>query len=166
MRIPTRRSDKIPRQKADGRITEAKYRELENERERLLKMVRPRLIEEVKRLASDGDFSENAAYQIAKGRLRGINQRLLNVEDLLKRSEIIHPSANRETVQIGHEVTIEAGGKQRIYQILGSAESDPAGGIISANSPLGAALLGRRAGEIVATRLAGKTLEYKIIKIG
>lgn len=163
MRLPTRKSEKQNLQPVDLNITREKYDELVSLRARLKKN-RPKLAEEVKRLAEMGDFSENAAYQISKGRLRGLNRRLDETEYMINHAVIIK-HANNGTAQLGHTVTVEVNGKQKIYQILGSNETDPARGIISHNSPLGAALLGRRAGERVQLRLNGKIVEYKIINI-
>jgi transcription elongation factor GreA len=165
MQVPTRRADKLPRVKPDATITAEKYNELKSKLERLIKVSRPREAADVKHLASMGDFSENAGYQLAKARLRGINQRILDIEDLLKRAEIIRPSRNMDKAQLGHRVTVEINGRRRTYEILGSAETNPASGVISHNSPLGAALLGRCVGEDVEVRLAGKTVVARIIKI-
>lgn len=165
MQVPTRKYDKYPRVKSDPHLTPEKYRELEAKLDKLKNVKRPREAEEVKRLALMGDFSENAGYQLAKSRLRGINQRILDIEDLLARAEIITPSANKEIIALGHLVTIAGNGKIKKYQILGSAETNPATGVISHNSPLGVALLGRRVNEIIKVRLANKEIEYKIIKI-
>jgi transcription elongation factor GreA len=166
MRMPIRKPDKYLRAKADPRLTKKKYEELEKNRERLTKIVRPRLAEEVKKLASQGDFSENAGYQISKGRLRGINQRILEIEDLLARAEIIEPQKNCDSVQLGSLVTVEYSGKQKTYQILGSTETDPARGVISAISPLGSALLGKKIGEQAKIKTNNKEIKYAIIKIG
>ncbi|HTW96240.1 MAG TPA: GreA/GreB family elongation factor [Candidatus Methylomirabilis sp.] len=164
MRQPIRKADKYLRGKPDPRMTEAKFKELEADLARM-KKVRPPLAAEVKRLAAMGDFSENAAYQIAKGRLRGLNQHILDVEDQLAHAEIIQPNKNKTQVGLGSLVTVAAGNQTKTFQILGSAETNPAAGIISSSSPLGTALLGRKTGETFALRLANKTLEYKIIKI-
>jgi transcription elongation factor GreA len=164
MQVPTRRADKIPRQKKDARVSEAKFLELQKDLERM-KKIRPKLAEEVKRLASDGDFSENAAYQIAKGRLRGLNRKVDETEDLLKRAEIIKPDKNKNVVGLGSLVTVEIGGKKKIYEILGSNESNPSLGIISSHSPLGQALVGKRINDKVKIKLTQKTAEYKIIDI-
>lgn len=166
MQVPTRKHDKIPRPKSDPFITLKKYNELKAKLERLLTVTRPPAIEEVKRLALMGDFSENAAYQIAKGRLRGLNQRILEIEDMLRRADIIVPQKDSQTVELGSIVTIETDGKEKTYQILGSAETNPAVGIISHNSPIGAALLGKRLGETADIRLASKIVKYRIIRIG
>ena len=163
MRLPTRKSEKQNLQPVDLHITREKYDELTALRERL-KKARPKLADEVKRLAEMGDFSENAAYQIAKGRLRGLNRRLDETEYLLNHAVIIKHQ-NGGAAQLGHTVTVEVNGKRKTYRILGSSETDPARGIISHNSPLGAALLGKRVGERVRVPLNNKTVAYTIVNI-
>ena len=163
MQVPTRRSDKKPRVKVDAIMTTAKFEILKAELDKLLTVKRPREAADVQRLALMGDFSENAGYQLAKSRLRGINNRILAIEDLLKRAEIIEKSADNSIVRIGHLITVAVNGKEKIYQILGSAESDPSFGVISYSSPLGSALLGQPIGAIV--KIGEAEVEYKILKI-
>jgi len=83
MRVPIRKPDKYLPVRPDPKMTRAKFDKLEADLERM-KKIRPHLAAEVKRLAAMGDFSENAAYQIAKGSLRGLNQRMLDVENQLR----------------------------------------------------------------------------------
>ncbi|MFA4943018.1 MAG: GreA/GreB family elongation factor [Patescibacteria group bacterium] len=165
MQVPTRRADKLPRTKSDPHITAEKFRELQKKLERMIKINRPRESEEVKRLALMGDFSENAGYQLAKSRLRSLNYRILEIEDLLKRAEIIAPQENKNIVQLGNSVTVEVNGKTKDYRILGSNETNPTTGIISHNSPLGSALIGKKIGEVIDIQLADKIVKYKIIGI-
>jgi len=165
MRLPYRKPGKYMVQKADPQITEDKFNELQNKLEKLLKVIRPKASEEVARLALFGDFSENVEYQLAKGRLRGINQKILEIEYALKTAEIIKLNKNNNRVQIGHTVTIETAGQRKTYQILGSLETNPGGGTISHNSPLGSALLGHQVGETIKIKLKDKEVEYKIIEI-
>jgi transcription elongation factor GreA len=165
MRLPIRKPGQHTFQKSDPHITLDKFNELKNKLERLKKISQPKAIAEVKRLALDGDFSENAAYQIAKGRLRGINQCILEIEEHLKRVEIIKTPSNNERVQLGHHVTIESNGKIKTYLLLGSTETDPMAGVISHHSPLGSALLGHRIGDRIQIKLAMKDVEYKIVNI-
>lgn len=165
MQVPIRKGGKFTGLKADPQITEEKYQELKANLNKLVKYKRPQAIEEVTRLALMGDFSENAAYQIAKGRLRGINQRILEIEDHLKRAIIIKPQAGLGLVQVGSRVIVEANGREKEFLILGSAETDPAAGVISRNSPIGLALLGHREGEIVPVKLADRAVNYKIVKV-
>jgi len=165
MRTPRRKLDRYIREKQDALITIEKYRDLQENLEKLEKHVRPALGKEVKRYAEDGDFSENAAYQIAKGKLRGINQRILDIEDILKRAEIIRPSINNGTVQPGCNVVVEVNGVEREYQILGSTETNPSQGIISASSPIGSTLINKRAGDVVKVKVGDRKIEYKVLKV-
>lgn len=164
MRTPIRKSGKYTHLKPDPNMTKAKYQELEAKLKKLKKK-RPFAIEEVKRLALMGDFSENAAYQIAKGRLRGLNQRILDTENLLKKANIITLRTNNDTVQLGCTVTLEINGQQKTYQILGSTETDPESGIISNNSPLGSSLMNHRVGDIISRNTPSGIKKYKIINI-
>lgn len=165
MRTPNRKPGKYSQVKLDPILTEKKFEELNNKLKRLKKIVQPQAAAEVSRLAELGDFSENAEYQMAKGRLRGINQTILNIESQLKHAEIIAPQKRADSVQFGHNVTIACDNKQKTYQILGSSETNPQKGIISRNSPIGAALIGRKVNDIIKIKLSGKEIEYKIIKI-
>jgi len=165
MQVPKRKGGKYTYIKPDPNLTQEKFDALKKEKENIIKNVRPPLIAEVKTLAELGDFSENAAYQIAKGRLRGLNQRILDIEDQIKNVQIINPSQNTDTISLGHRVTIETNNKQQTFQILGSAETNPGKGIISHNSLLGKALMGRKIGDEIILNLAGKIVEYIITKI-
>jgi transcription elongation factor GreA len=165
MRVPYRKPGKYSQMKQDPMLTEAKARELENKLERLKYYNRPKLAEEVKRLAELGDFSENVEYQLAKGKLRGINQAILTIENQLKQAEIIPAPEQTDAVGVGHAVTIANGNKEKTYLILGSIETDPSKGIISHVSPLGIALIGKKVGEAVRVKAGDKEIEYKILKI-
>ena len=164
MKLPTRKPGKYTHLNPDRHLTETKYHELKNRLDRL-KFNRPRAADEVKRLAEMGDFSENAAYQIAKGRLRGMNQKILEIENQLKRAIIIKPNKSIGVVQLGSTVTIEIAGRKKIYLILGSAETNPGRGIISSRSPIGASLIGKKIGDRVKIKLTDGAVEYIIIKI-
>ena len=163
MRIPNRKPGKFSQIKIDPLMTEAKFAEL-NRKLAMLKKKQPQAAAEVAKLSELGDFSENAEYQLAKGRLRGLNNRILELENQLNRAVIIRPQKSN-TVAIGQIVTVASDGKERIYQILGSAETNPHQGVISHTSPLGSALIGHRVGETVKVRLAEKEVAYKIISL-
>lgn len=153
MRVPIRKPGKYTHVKPDPYLTQTKYDALKQEVETLKKR-RIHAASEVKRLSELGDFSENVEYQLAKGRLRGINQRILDLEDHLKRAVIITSGAKGGCVQLGDTVTIELNGKEKTFLILGSTETDPGNGVISHNSPIGAALMGRHVDEAFTIRLA------------
>ena len=164
MRVPYRKPGKYSQMKPDFSVTEEKFLELRKELENL-KRIQPQAAAEVSRLAELGDFSENAEYQLAKGRLRGINNAILNLTNRLDWAVVIKKQKHSDIAQLGSTVTIESSGKQISYQILGSSETNPQKGIISHNSPIGAALIGHKTGDVVKTVLSGNEVSYKIIKI-
>ncbi|MDD5071443.1 MAG: GreA/GreB family elongation factor [Patescibacteria group bacterium] len=163
MQVPIRKAGKYTNLKPDAHLTLEKLAELKIKLEKL-RGVRPRLARDVKELSTTGDFSENAGYQMAKGRLRGINQRILDLEEMIKNAVIIKPKKSG-VVELGSTVIAEVAGKEKKYKILGSSETDPERGVISHNSAVGRGLLGRRAGETVKIKLGNKEVVYKVIKI-
>lgn len=163
MRVPTRKSENYKRTKYDPLMTLAKYNELKSQLAKLQK-TRPAAIEETQRLAQLGDFSENAEYQIAKGRLRALNNKILELEYQISHAEIIKPS-KCGTIQVGSRVTVEINGHKKIFEICGSCEANPSAGVISRHSPIGSALIGCCPGKRVRIQLANKIVEYKVIKI-
>ncbi len=165
MQVPIRKSEaRRVFERPDHNMTEFKFLELKNKLESL-KIRHPKLAAEVKRLAEMGDFSENAGYQLAKGQLRGLNNRILEIENQLKFATIISPDKNSEKVGLGNFVTLEINGRKKKFQILGSTETNPSQGIISHNSPLGAALIGKHISDSFKVNLGNKEVEYKILKI-
>lgn len=163
MRTPIRKPGIHTHDQKDPHITEKKYCELKNKIQ-VLKAARPALIEEVKRLAADGDFSENHAYSMAKGKLRGLNQRMLDIENHLKKSVIIK-KPHSTYAEIGSTVRVEVNGRLKELLILGSSETNPSAGIISHLSPIGEALLGKKAGDKIPIKLKDREVIYKIVKI-
>ncbi len=164
MQTPYRKSGKYSQTTPDPLLTQAKFSELKNKLEKLKKL-KPAAAAETARLADLGDFSENAGYQFAKGRLRGINRRILELENQLDNAVIIKTAKQTDEVTLGSSVTVEFNNKQKTFKILGSAETKPSAGIISHNSPLGAALVGSAIGDMVKVKLADREVEYKIINI-
>ncbi len=163
MRVPTRKPGQYTHDKKDPHLTELKFCELKNKIQRL-KSKRPALINEVKRLALDGDFSENHAYSLAKGRLRGINQGIIDIENQLKKAVIIKKS-NSGFIEIGSTVEVEVNGKRKILTILGSSETNPSTGVISHLSPIGEALLNKKINDKISIRLKDRIIIYRIIQI-
>lgn len=163
MQLPKRKPGKYANSKIDFHITQTKFDELKRNLDQL-KKTQPTAAAEVQRLAELGDFSENAAYQMAKGRLRGINQKILELEAKINHAVIIEPKDTDE-VALGSKVVIKINGKECTYQILGSAEVDPARGIISRNSPIGAAIMGHKVGDHVEVQQGGKAIACEIIAI-
>lgn len=164
MQVPIRKKETYIKPKPDPYLTEAKFLELQNKLARL-KSSHPLLAAEVKRLAEMGDFSENAGYQYAKGRLRGLNQRILELEAHLKTALIFKADQDCRHVRLGHRVKVLMDGREKTYLILGSSETDPSKGRISYLSPLGSALIGKSVGEKINLTIAGQEKTLSIIEI-
>jgi transcription elongation factor GreA len=166
MRVPRRRSDNVPRKKHDIHISLDEEKKLKLRLKDLEEDIRPREAEEVKELSLGGDYSENAGYQMAKSRLRKTNNEIDRIKDVLSRAEIIKTESNRERIEIGSSVVlIDEKENKKEYQILGPLESDPSKGILSYNSPLAKALIGRRKGDNIDLELSNKIKKYKILDI-
>lgn len=168
MRLPTRRSERLKIKKDEDRyLTEEALARLKLRLEDLQKRELPAAVEEVRRTAEMGDFSENAAYQIAKGNLRRINNRILTLQEELKQAILIPKNKNASgRVRIGSTVVLRGeDGKELIYQILGSREASPGRGRISHVSPLGQALLGKEAGAEIEIQLARNKSRYVILRV-
>jgi transcription elongation factor GreA len=160
MRLPNRKPTKFSKSSFDPFITQGKFDELKASLDRLKKR-RPKVAEEVSTHAQMGDFSENAEYQVAKQQLRGINSRILILQNQLDKSEIIK-SKNSSIVEIGSIVKIKTEKGERTYTIVGSLEADPIKGFISHLSPIGSALLGCGVGD---TTLVEKVGNCKVLWI-
>lgn len=163
MRVPYRKPGQYNYAKKDPLITADKFEQLKNKLERL-KRNQPGAAAEVSRLAQLGDFSENVEYQLAKGRLRRINQEVQILENQIYQAKIIQ-STNTGKIEIGSTVTVLVNNEHKKYTILGSEETDPSRGIISHHSPIGEALLGKKAGDVVELNAGGKEVKYEIKEI-
>ena len=164
MQVPKRKSEEQNRINIDFNISQHRFNQLQKKLENLTKSL-PSAAAEAARLAAMGDFTENAPYQIAKGKLRSINAKILETQNLLKKAVIIKPNKNSGKVEIGNTVAISVGGQEKAYQLLGSQEANPSQGIISVNSPIGSALLGKKKGDKVVVEIGAKKVNYVILNI-
>ena len=114
-----------------------------------------------------GDLRENSEYDDAKEEQAKIEEEIRQMEDILLNCQIIENSAGEGIVNIGSTLTVydEEFEEELELKILGSTESDPVNGIISNNSPLGAALLGKKKGEKVSVKMNGSEIVYKILQV-
>ncbi len=117
-----------------------------------------------------GDFSENAEYQEAKGKLARLHTRVLTINDRLRRAILLTETLDSQDapscVQLGSRVRVRVGEKERLYQLVGSHEANPSAGRLSHRSPVGAALIGKRVGESVSISREDDTpLVYTILSI-
>jgi len=115
-----------------------------------------------------GDLSENADYHAAKEDQGFLEGRILEIETILNRAEIMDESdLTNDTIRIGNRVTIqEAGEDPETWSIVGASEANLAEGKISYESPIGAALIDKKVGQMAAVTLPnGMVINYKVLKI-
>ena len=149
-------------------VTVAGLQALEDELEELTTVRRKDVAEKIKVARGFGDLSENSEYDEAKNEQAFIESRIAQLEAMLKNARVIdNDELNLDTVSVGTHVKIEnEDGEVEEYDITGSTEADPLNGKISDESPVGAALLGQKAGQTVTVSLPnGGTIDYKILEI-
>ena len=131
-----------------------------------LKLVkRPEVIERIKVARSFGDLSENSEYDAAKDEQSHVEDRIAQVEDMLKYAQVVDAdSVDPNEVSVGKTVTYTEVGTDdaETYTIVGSDESDPLNGKISNDSPIAQALLGRKKGETVSITTPGGQFDVVI----
>lgn len=115
---------------------------------------------------SQGDLSENADYISAKEDQAFLEGRILELETLLREATVVEPPVSSEQVVIGSEVVIKEDGQaEESFRIVGAKEAEPSAGKISHNSPIGQALMGKKAGEVAIASTPGGEIEFKVIKV-
>ncbi len=111
-----------------------------------------------------GDLKENADYHDAKDESGWTEGRIRELEDATNRATVIETRGS-DNVGIGCKVKVEGNGKEKLYTIVGSHEADPLKGLISNDSPLGQAFLGKRVGETAEVKTPAGTVTYVIKEI-
>jgi transcription elongation GreA/GreB family factor len=169
MQLPKRRGDDEKKNRQHDRyLTAEAVARLKRDLERLEKTERPRAVEDLRRAAEMGDRSDNAAYTEARGRLTGIDSRILSLQERIKYAVVIERGPDAAgRVALGSTVMVEVNGNRKTYEILGVQETSPGRGRISYLSPLGAALMGKEAGDKAVVKNArDEDVIYEIIEIG
>lgn len=147
-------------------LTQEGYDNLEKELERLKTVERYEIAERIKVALGFGDLSENSEYDEAKNAQAQNEIKIAELEEKIKYARIIDESeVDLETVQVGNKVKLlDIEFDEEVeYIIVGSTEVDLANNKISNESPLGAALLGKRKKDIVEVQAPVGVIKYKII---
>ncbi|HEX7872959.1 MAG TPA: transcription elongation factor GreA [Sphingobium sp.] len=132
-----------------------------------LKAERPLIVDAIEEARAHGDLSENAEYHAAKERQGQVEAMIGDLEDKLSRAQIINPrELSGDKVVFGATVTLQDEDDKPVrYQLVGQAEADAKAGMISYNSPLGRALIGRNVGDEVEVTVPSGDKFYLIEKI-
>jgi transcription elongation factor GreA len=153
--------DKLP-------MTAAGHAALEAEFQRRQQVERPRIVAAISEARSHGDLSENAEYHSAKEAQSHNEGRIIELEDLLQRAEVIDiTKLNGTTIKFGATVTLidEDTEKQSKFQIVGESEADVKSGKVSITSPTGRALIGKKAGDSIEVNTPGGGKSYEIVTV-
>lgn len=129
---------------------------------------RKEVAQKIKEAREQGDLSENAEYDAAKDEQRDIEARIEELEKLLKNVEVVdEDEVELDKINIGCRVRLyDAEFEEEVeYSIVGSTEADSLKGKISNESPVGAALIGRKIGETVEVETQAGVCLYKILEI-
>ena len=149
-------------------MTQEGFDKLEKELEKLKTETRAEIAERIKVALGFGDLSENSEYDEAKNAQAENEDKIIELEKKLRLAKIIDESEiDTKTVQVGNTVKVfdEEFDEEVEYTIVGSTEVDLAQNKISNESPLGAALLGKKKNAIVEVQIPDGIARYKILSI-
>ena len=149
-------------------MTEAGYKQLQEELKKLTSEDRPNIIAAIAEARGHGDLSENAEYQYAKEQQSLIEGRIVDLESSISRAEVIDiKNISGEDIKFGATVEIEDDdtGKKQTYQIVGEYESDIENKKLSINSPLARGLIGKLRDDSVEISSPKGVKSYTIISV-
>ena len=149
-------------------MTAAGYEKLHAEVKHLKFVERPANVRALEEARAHGDLSENAEYHAAKEKQGFIEGRVLELESIISRAEVIEAQTlSGDTVKFGATVTLvdEETDKEARYQIVGDFEADVKDGKISISSPIARAIIGKKVGDSVEVATPGGGRAYEILKL-
>lgn len=154
-------SDNVP-------MTQEGYQRLQDELKTLIRVERPKVVQDIAEARSHGDLSENAEYDAAKDRQGFIEGRIQELNDKIARAQVINPAEiDSEKIVFGAKVTLfDIDTEKEVrYQIVGEDEADIKVGKISITSPVGKALIGHTVDEEVRIVVPSGVRVYEVTNI-
>ena len=149
-------------------LTYEGLRKLEEELTQLKSVKRLEIAERIKQALSFGDLSENSEYDEAKNEQAQVEGRIVLLENMLKNAKVIdEDEVSTDVVSLGSKVKLydEEFDEEIVYSIVGSTEANPAQFKISNESPVGAALMGKKVGSTVEVSVPDGVIKFKILEI-
>lgn len=139
---------------------------VKNDLQYLKTIKRREISEKIEEALKLGDLSENAEYHEAKDE-HGLNEaKIRELEEVLTNAELITDSAgSKKCVNVGCTIEVKIDGNTRKYTIVGPSEANPGQGLISNESPIGQAFLGKKIGETVEVEAPAGMVKYKIVSL-
>ncbi len=146
-------------------ITKEGLKKLKDELAELVDVRRPEIAQKIKEAREMGDISENAAYDEAKREQSFTEGKITELEDIIKTSKVAS-GVEIGSITVGSKVRVHIDGDEEEFHIVGAPEADPLEKKISHESPLGAALLGKKIGDKVEVDAPIGKLIYTVLRIG
>jgi transcription elongation factor GreA len=147
-------------------VTREGLERLQDELRQLKEVRRPAIVAALAEARSHGDLRENAGYDAAKHDQAMTEKRIADLEALLRQAVVLDDDAgNGDVVQIGSTVVVDVEGDEERYTIVGAIEAKPSNGLISNESPVGEALLGKRPGEVAVVATPHGQMRLKVLRI-
>ena len=149
-------------------LTQEGYDKIVAEHEELVSVKRAEVAARIKEAISYGDISENAEYDSAKNEQAELEEKIHELEEILRKAKIVQDEDVRgDTVNIGLKVTVQDldTGDIEVYSIVGATESDPFNSKISTDSSVGKGLIGKKKNDTVAIEVPDGVINYKIMNI-
>ncbi|HEY6014511.1 MAG TPA: transcription elongation factor GreA [Candidatus Limnocylindrales bacterium] len=138
---------------------------LRAELEELTQVRRPQVIARIRTAKEHGDLKENAEYHAAREEQGFLEGRIKTLESKLKIAVVVAPTERGANVELGSHVRVEVDGEETTMQVVSSAEANSREGRISSASPVGAALMGRKVGDVVTIVTPGGEIRYAVLEI-
>ena len=149
-------------------LTYAGLKQYEDELQNLKVVKRKEVAQKIKEAREQGDLSENAEYDAAKDEQRDIELRIEELEKLLKNAEVVdEDEIDLDKISIGCKVRVYDVDfyEEMEFRIVGSTEANSLQNKISNESPVGQALMGKKAGDVVDVETQAGVIQYKVLEI-
>ena len=146
-------------------VTREGFERLTAELRDLTDVKRPNIVAAVAEARSHGDLRENAAYDAARQDQAMIEKRINELESMLRNVDVLDDSAPRNAngvIGVGSKVTVDFDGEDEQYTLVGAIEAKPTEGLISTESPIGRALVGKKAGDSAVVETPGGSTSLTI----
>ena len=149
-------------------LTEEGLKKLEDKLETLKSVRRLEVAERIKQAISFGDISENSEYEDAKNEQAFIEGEIITLEKMIRTAKVIESdNIKTDVVTLGATVKLKDIDMKSTFEyiVVGSAEADPLENKISNESPVGAAIMGKKSGETIEVIVLDGAIKYKIMSI-
>ena len=145
-------------------LTEVDIQKMQEEIDYRVRVLRPKLIEDVQTARAFGDLSENFEYKCAKQEKNRNDSRIRYLERMIKTAKVISAGSKEDEVGLFDTVVVfnEKLGREMTLRVVTTLRQNASKGLISKESPVGKALLGHRAGERVHVKVSDQ-MEYDMV---